>query len=442
MIESQVDRYSLDCKSKVLSLKVCLLNNQLILMELTNKQGPEKYKAILSLAQLKGLCAVFHPFEKIDECLILIKNTIELGKISIEEKVNESKTELEFNINRNSVDFPPFVINLLSEENPGNKEFENKFGNIAYNTTELSSIVESNVKPNVMELEYIQPIVQFHYPDGSTRNRPLTPTLQSANGNALNMSEEQIKTIKEMINRDNVEKNGLATTKENINTFRTSNIGPNYSTRTMPQSIKEIGQNNSPGTMPQIIGNNRADYSTRTMPVFTNNNIGNVSFSETENIKSKEDNQVQFQINNINENPEQTPTYYPNNEIIPIIPVEPNLTLLPNNGTVPVNDIQPTMSIPVMYMEPNIYQSNIYNSLNIPVYSNTFQNQMPMQTIYPLATQFNYNLGNQVLPQPLINNMGSQYYVNPLSRGLNTFMPNSLMYPRKIYYSRLKFTNK
>jgi len=42
----------------------------------------------------------------------------------------------------------------------GNKEAESKYGNITNNTTEfVKPIVQSNVKPPILQLEYIEPIL-------------------------------------------------------------------------------------------------------------------------------------------------------------------------------------------------------------------------------------------------------------------------------------------
>ena len=250
MTEDEIDKYSLDCKNKHLSLKVCLLDYEKILFELTNKQGPEKFKAILSLEQLCDLCYVFYSCESISDALTIVKKTIESGKIALEEKSKEKKIELELNISLDSVDYPPFIINLLlvddgyqtntQEISPaynyeGDKELDKKYENIDYDTTEVSSVVQSKVKNDAMELEYIQPILQLHYPDGTTKNTLLTPTLQGANGKDINITEEQIKNIKEMINRDN-NRGKLSPIKDN---FKRSNssaaIGADYATKTMPQ---------------------------------------------------------------------------------------------------------------------------------------------------------------------------------------------------------------
>ena len=335
MTESEVDKFSLDFKNIHFSLKVCLLNNEKILFELTNKNGPEKYKAVLSLEELKDLCFVFYSYETINESLIIIKNTIEAGTIALEEKSNESKIELEFNINSDSVQYPPFIVNLLLEENNkenlnvetaapifnyrGDKELEAKYGNIDYDTTEVSSIVESKVKPKPMELEYIQPILQLHYPDGSTKNTPLTPTLQGADGADLNMTEEQINSIKEMINRDSNQ------------------------TNVTPMKLNSKETSNTPLGIETDIGNELV-------------NQENIQKDSPENILEKNDVYLlrtpspSLQVN------KETRNYRP-------------LTYKSKSQIKDINNIEPSVSV---YLQPNTYQRAIYSTSSVqPTYQRT-----------------------------------------------------------------------
>ena len=188
MTETEVDSYSLDCKAKKFSLKLCLYNGQQVLFELSNKNGPEKYRALFTLQQLQDLSFSFNSCKTSNDALTAIKNLIEEGKITVEE-ISESKIEIEF-----TTDSSPFIVNLILENQEINEIPENA-QNVEYKTTEVNNIVESEVKPDVMEFEYIQPILQLHYPDGSTKNTPLTPTLQGAEGKNLNISEQQLKNI-------------------------------------------------------------------------------------------------------------------------------------------------------------------------------------------------------------------------------------------------------
>ena len=501
MTETEVDRFSLDCNDVHFSLKVCLLNNEKILFELSNKNGPEKYKAILSLEELKDLCFAFYSYESINESLIIIKNTIESGTIALEEKMNESKIELEFTINLDSVEYPPFIINLLLVENndqnvnvqtaapifnyKGNKELEAKYGNIDYNTTEVSSIVESKVKPKPMEFEYIQPILQLHYPDGSTKNTPLSPTLQGVDGSDLNMTKEQLNSLKEMIHRD---------TPMKPNTIDTSNIPIDIETDYLTKPTPNIGYKNN-----EKIGNEE---------------INQEDIKDPENILEKNDLYLleapspTLLVNNETRN-YRSVTYRPKNLNKSFNSIEPSVSvyLQPNTyqrsiystssipyqrsiytttsvpyqrsiyrtSSVPYQrSIYSTSSIPYQRsvystssVQPTLYQRNIYSTTSIPVYPNTstliYQNQIPIQTLVqptqvlpqvPInilgsqiysapyyqnqsvyqPIQLNYSLQNQLLPQPQISNMGSQLLMNTYSQGLNTNLSNSWNYPRKLFY--------
>lgn len=440
MTETEVDKYSLDCKNKHLSLKVCLLDYDKILFELTNKQGPEKYEAKLSLEQLCDLCYVFYSSEYINDALTIVKKTIESGKIAIEEKSKEKKIELELNINVDSVDYPPSIINLLLVNNgsqtnyKGDEELEQQNENKDYDSTEINSVVQSKVKKDAMELEYIQPILQLHYPDGTTKNTPLTPTLQGANGKDVNITDEQIKNIKEMLNRDN-NRGKLSPIKDN---FKRTN------------SSVALG----------------ADYTTRTMPQFRSRNLGlieNIYETKTmENDVSQDHIELNLSQDNIQINRSQIfggvneETLFQN----------PNPTLLINNYSEPSNyqtlgnlpnSVPVTVSVPVQvpvpvpepvpvqvpYIGTNLYQGNIYSNSTLPVYQSVYaynQNPSPIaiQNMYQ-PTAFNYIQENQYLPQPQLN-MGYQQQIYPTSfaQGINQNVQNSMYYPKKYYYPKLK----
>ena len=482
MTETYVDKYSLDCKVKSFSLKVCLFNNQQILLELTNKNGPEKYRKILSLEQLKDLSFAFYSAESIYNALQIIKNTVESGKIAVEEKLNESKVELELNIYIDSVEYPPFIINLLAvqnngiyqnaniQENPpifnyhGNKELEAKYGNIDHDTTEVNSIIESKTNPDAMELEYIQPIVQYHYPDGSTRSTPLAPKLKMAGGSNPNMSEEEINNIKEMIIKDN-KKRSLSPVRESA---------------TNPALAKE------------------GYYQTRTMPHLTSYKFGMKQFNDSDSILG-EGEEVNDQNAEINGNPE---TFLGDNEYNLENPIQ---TLEVNNlnaeanpyqtssyspliQNMPINNLGPSASIPFVFMQPNIRPSMAYSTATIPVLSNSFitPNQIPLQSniIQPMSSMIQpmgsiiqpmgsmiqpmgsmiqpmgsmiqpmgsmiQPIGsiiqpmntliqqNPILPQSQVDLMGNEYFMGSYSPGANPYYPYSLSYPKKYYFPKFK----
>ena len=434
MTESQVDKYSLDCKSKKFSLKVCLLNGEKILFELTNKNCPEKYKAIVSLEELKDLCFVFYSYETIDESLIIIKNTIESGTIALEAK-SESRIELEFTINVDSVEYPPFIINLLLDENNeknvnihtnapifnyhGNKELEAKYGNIDYDTTEVSSIIESKVKPKAMEVEYIQPIIQFHYPDGSTKKTPLTPTIQPVDGTDLNMTEEQLNSIKEMIAKD-YNKNSVTPMKDNI---------------------KESSNT------PLDIEQEYSKYSTRNMPNIRYDNIDNNLYEENVNIGNEGENVniVNKEENIQKDSPE---TIIENNDVFlfktpsPTLLVNeynktrnyPSLTYRPTNQIMRINNIGPTVST---YIQPNNYQSNIYSTVS--VMPNTYQSNIySTASVIPNTYQSNIYSTASVMPNTYQSNIYSTASVMPNLYQKNLYSTASVM--PNLYQSNLYST--
>ena len=432
MTETEVDKYSLDCKNKHLSLKVCLLDYEKILFELMNKQGPEKYKAMLTLEQLCDLCYVFYSSEYINDALTIIKKTIESGKIALEEKFKEKKIELELNISLDSVDYPPSIVNLLlvdkgSQNNQVDEEIEKQYENNDQDTTEVNSIVQSKVKNDALELEYIQPILQLHYPDGTTKNTPLTPTLQGADGKDPNITEEQIKNIKEMLNRDN-------------NRGKLSPINDNFK------------RSNSSG----------ADYATKTMPQFRSRNLGlneNVYETQTmENDISQDNIDLNLSQDNIQLNKSQT-----FNEVnVESLLQTPNPTLLINNynepnnyqsfdvlsNTVPVTvpvPVQVPVAVPVAvpYLGTNLYQGNIYNTETVPIYPNIYgysQNPIPfvIQNMYQ-PSGVNYLQENQYLPQPQLD-IGYQQQIYPgnFSPVISQNIQTSMYYPKKYYYPKLK----
>ena len=472
MVESQVEKYSLDCKSKKFSIKVCLLNNEKILFELTNKNGPEKYKAILSLDELKDLCFVFYSYETINESLIIIKNTIESGTIALEEKNNESKVELELNINLDSVDYPPFIINLLSEENntknvnvqtitpiynySGNKELEEKYENIDYDTTEVSSIVESKVQPKAMEVEYIQPILRLHYPDGSIKNTPLTPTLQGVD---VNMTEEQLKNIREIITRD-INKKGVTPIKENYKESSNTelNIDQDNSNKTMP-SIRYINEENN------LYEENDNNENDAIIPENIQKDENPETILENNDIALFQTPSPTLLVNDYKETRNYpTLTYMPKNTNILINTIEPTVSTYLKPNTYNTATVQSNLYQSSLYntstIQPNLYQSSLYNTASISVSPNTYvpQIQNPNQSIYQSShlfgnqyytqpyyqNQFIYPPSqisqlNQLLPQHQINNIGSQYYMNSYYKGVNSNLINSWNYPRKLfYYPKLK----
>ena len=72
----------------------------------------------------------------------------------------------------------------------GNKEAEMKYGQSTKSTTEyINPIIKSDVKEPNLILEYIEPILQVHYPDGTTKSTALPARLQTEDGKETNKKE-------------------------------------------------------------------------------------------------------------------------------------------------------------------------------------------------------------------------------------------------------------
>ena len=77
-----------------------------------------------------------------------------------------------------------------------------KYGETTKNTTEYSNpIIKSNVKKPNLILEYIEHILQVHYPDGTTKSTALPPRFQTADGKEPNINPEQLKTIRDQMTK-------------------------------------------------------------------------------------------------------------------------------------------------------------------------------------------------------------------------------------------------
>ena len=217
MVETEEDDYKLNSEGREQNLRVCLINNQDIGMILTDKTNQERYSAQISLGQLQNLSQAFSSVKKIIDALTILKETIESGKISLIEDRKQNLILISYEIK----DYPALEINLIPDSQAqekevevlpstfdyqGNKEAEEKYGNTTENTTKyVDPIIQSNVKPPIVELEYVEPILQVHYPDGTTKSTALPPRIQGANGappNLSSFSEEQFKSIREQLKLD------------------------------------------------------------------------------------------------------------------------------------------------------------------------------------------------------------------------------------------------
>ena len=219
MIESESDEYNLSSTERQQLLKLSLINNEYISIILINKETQQKYTTLISLEHLKNLSKAFSSSKTIKDGLNLIKNTVESGNIILEEDPNDNTVEIRFSISLASGEYPPFYIKLTlesQEENKeaeqelpatfdyqGNKELENRYGNITNDTTEyVKPILKNEVKPPIMQLEYIEPILQVHYPDGTTKSKVLPPRIQEVNGHVPDITEEQFRLIREQMDKN------------------------------------------------------------------------------------------------------------------------------------------------------------------------------------------------------------------------------------------------
>ena len=264
MIETEVDEYKLNSTGREQSLKISLINNEKIAMILINKLTNERYSSYLSLQSLQKLTHAFDQVKTIQEALKILKNTIESGNIALTEDSKDSSSfSILYEISLASGSYPEFEVNLnLEDQNDndytngesiikqeelpptfdyqGDKEAEAKYGNNIKGTTEYSNtIIKPNVKPPIVQLEYIEPILQVHYPDGTTKSKALPPRIQGADGETPNISEEQFKLIQEQMNKNtNTPYKNLSPIKDNFNVNRSNSVTKSnksmYSTQTTP----------------------------------------------------------------------------------------------------------------------------------------------------------------------------------------------------------------
>ena len=232
MAESEMDEYKLDTNQgkKHHTFRVSLINNRVNLL-MTNMDNPsEKHSNLVRLEQLRTACEAFNKTKTIKQALQLIKDTIENNRILISEDDEGGNIDIKFNIRIGKKNYPPFVIGLPLDEPEeeernesetdvskkkdvevlptkfdyqGDLEAEEKYGKTMKNTTEyINPIIESNVRDTNLIIEYIEPILQVHYPDGTTKSTPLPPRFQTVDGKKPNINPEQLKSIHEQMIRN------------------------------------------------------------------------------------------------------------------------------------------------------------------------------------------------------------------------------------------------
>ena len=304
MAETYVDEYKLDTNQgkKQHTLRVSLINDRvsLIIINMNNKK--EKFYNLIRLDQFKNACIAFDEIKTIKEALNLIKSTIEDGRILISEDDEAKNIDIKFNVRIGNKNFPPFVIGLPSDdpveeeevqkvepveipsenkENEvevlptkfdyqGDKEAAAKYGQTTRNTTEYSNtIIKSNVKEPNLVIEYIEPILKVHYPDGSTKTTHLTPRLQTADGKKPNINPEQLKSLHEQITR-NFSQSKLEYEKENN---RANSVSHKNASSYSRQTVSSFRNNNAL----RILNNNNKNFQVNNQNNLNPNNQNNLN---------------------------------------------------------------------------------------------------------------------------------------------------------------------
>jgi len=292
-MESEIDEYKLNSDDRKQTLKISIINNQQILMILLNEVTNQKYKAIISLSQLKQSSKAFLSTQTLKEALIILKNTIESGKIMITEDLKNNIIEIKYNISLASGE-TEFDINLVLDENinynniqelplafdyQGNKEVEEKYGNMTKSTTEYANnIIKQNIKPPIVELEYIEPILQVHYPDGTTKSTALPPRIQEVNGKMHNITEEQFKSIKDY----------FLSTNNNSSLHRSNSVAKDLTLNSTENLAESLINNNN---------NNNGEinkYHNIVRPAITSKNL-----NQTSSFLNSERNTYNYNINKV-----------------------------------------------------------------------------------------------------------------------------------------------
>ena len=306
MVESEIDEYKLDTNqgNKDQTLRISIVTDRICMLISNPKDLRERYINLITLEQLRDVCPIFEKTQTISEAIAVLKNAIETNHILYSEDEESGNVEIKFNISQGQKSYPPFVIPLpfdsdeedkqnvevvqMEDENQtqnetphengtendievlptkydyqGNKEAEAKYGKSDKSTVDYAEpIIQSKVKEANVILEYIEPILQVHYPDGTTKSTPLPPRIQTADGKKPNIDPEQLKSIHEQMTRsfnqaiEEFEKernraNSVAqkNTKNNLNSSRqtvnVNNFGNNINILKTENSNNITYENNS-----------------------------------------------------------------------------------------------------------------------------------------------------------------------------------------------------
>ena len=427
MVESEVENYKLNSEGRQESLRISLIDNEVISMVLTNKVTQQKYSAQFGLPQLQEVCQAFSGVQTILQALNILKNTIESRKIEIEP--NENSIGVNYNIILDNREYPTFKVNLLLEnENVkggeedvhvlpptfdynGDKEAEEKYKNTTKNTTEyVKPIVQSNVKEPILQFEYIEPIVQMHYPDGTTKSHALPPRIQAVGGKTPNITEEQFKMIQEQMNKSTIQR--FSPIKDLVNKNRSSSVVKNntsiYSTQTTPFpghfNSLEIDQPNNEVRSAITNANKTQPIQNLSQPIYPKN----YGRAYSNNINT---NNI-YNLNTMNTNLNRNTSHYS------IMTMQQRPNVIPN-----INNINLTPNITIennLNKTGNIQHSNYLNqnyqmierrprmvNMNINNINNNNQrdiNRSWSQNSKDIFSSFNQNKNGSIAQQNSLNN--------------------------------------
>ena len=215
MGENEVFKYSLNVGDTEYTLNMYKADKDVCF--LIENQNNQRFFAGTNLSELKKVCNAFKTTKTLNDLLNILHNNIEAGNIDLDDQ--GSSIELKLTIKLASGTFPPFSIildlvngNAGNEENQdtlpaqfdyqGNTEVEKKYGKNTKNTTEYNKPeIKQNIKKPIVQLEYIEPILQVHYPDGSVKSTTLPARIQTVDGQIPDIDEDQFKKIQEEMNK-------------------------------------------------------------------------------------------------------------------------------------------------------------------------------------------------------------------------------------------------
>ena len=343
MVESEIDEYKLDTNQgkKDQTLRISIVTDRICMLISNPKDLRERYINLITLEQLRDVCPIFEKTQKISEAVAILKNAIETNHILYSEDEESGNVEIKFNISQGQTSFPPFVIPLpfdsdeedkqnvevaqMEDENQtenetphenenendievlptkydyqGNKEAEAKYGKSDKSTVDYAEpIIQSKVKEANVILEYIEPILQVHYPDGTTKSTPLPPRIQTADGKKPNIDPEQLKSIHEQMTRSfNQAIEEFEKERNRANSVAQKNTKNNLDSSRQTVNVNNFGNNINILKTENNYGNNSAIKN----GVGNALNQGNNNLNNTVNIASIRQVRTAFNQNDDNNN--------------------------------------------------------------------------------------------------------------------------------------------